>query len=315
MKLNLGKEVSILGKSIPVAILILIAITGIASAGLLAHYVTVSGTADVKQSVVFSDETTSKTFSFDGTDVTAGDTRTDIYTLETRAEKPAKVGFSTNQDDLSTSGNEGDVTGIDTSYYFVTTVFAKGSGSATWKDDGTVDISVASDGSGAGVALVPVDRAISDKGDLDSLISQMSVTGTGDIYKQLMIDLDPSDASSNWAQATPNGFFVYSSEGEFVETYSDYSNIDSSYLDKAVVVGAKGQIWRGDGASGGGTVDSITFDGNTYELNKDDRTMLQKSELTFPPLPKEEFDIAVVNDFAVDLEPHQYEITSNVNPL
>jgi hypothetical protein len=54
--MNLGKKVKIFGKQIPIAAIALLAIAGLASAGLLSYYGIITGTATVKQSLVISND-------------------------------------------------------------------------------------------------------------------------------------------------------------------------------------------------------------------------------------------------------------------
>ena len=90
----MAKSIRILGKQIP-ALLVAIALAGVASAGILAYYARIVGTATVSQSVVFSDGTTEKTYSFNGTTIIAGDTYTDLVEIMNRASVPATVKFDT----------------------------------------------------------------------------------------------------------------------------------------------------------------------------------------------------------------------------
>jgi len=65
----------------------------LASAAILTTYVTAQGTATVEQSVVFGNSSTSKDFS--ATNVIAGDSTTNSFTLKNRASVPATVKINT----------------------------------------------------------------------------------------------------------------------------------------------------------------------------------------------------------------------------
>lgn len=73
-------------------IFIAILAISVASGALLEQYVSVTGEADVKQSVVFSDGDTEKSYSFD---VVAGNTYWDCYMVKNRANVEAPVEFTT----------------------------------------------------------------------------------------------------------------------------------------------------------------------------------------------------------------------------
>ncbi len=90
------------------ALLTIFAVT--ASATLLQYYGRITGTVNVKQSVVFSDGTTEKTYSFEG-DAVAGDTYMDTFRIKNRANVPATVKF------VDTVNGANEVDGITTKYY------------------------------------------------------------------------------------------------------------------------------------------------------------------------------------------------------
>jgi hypothetical protein len=116
MKMN--KKVKIFGKQIPAVLLALVAIAGLASAGLLSYYGMITGTAKVEQSVVLDDTpcitpdacVIKPTYS-----VVGGDTYIDgPHSLINDANVPATVKFETN---YTPSPEEGKEYGITTTYW------------------------------------------------------------------------------------------------------------------------------------------------------------------------------------------------------
>jgi hypothetical protein len=96
--MNLGKKVKIFGKQIPIAAIALLAIAGLASAGLLSYYGKITGTATVEQSVFLDGKNVKNgsleiTYSYTGV---AGDTVVDgPHKLVNNANVPAKINFET----------------------------------------------------------------------------------------------------------------------------------------------------------------------------------------------------------------------------
>ncbi len=99
----------ILGLPIALFLVGLIVIGG-ATAALLTYYVNITANTSVGQSVVFSDDSTSKTYSFDG-EIYAGDTFSDYFTIKNRANVPATAELQT-----SCIADSTDCDGINWSY-------------------------------------------------------------------------------------------------------------------------------------------------------------------------------------------------------
>jgi hypothetical protein len=96
--MNLGKKVKIFGKQIPAVLIALLAIAGLASAGLLSYYGIIKGTATLEQSVFLDGKNVKNgsleiTYSYTGA---AGDTVVDgPHKLVNNANVPAKISFKT----------------------------------------------------------------------------------------------------------------------------------------------------------------------------------------------------------------------------
>lgn len=99
---------------IPIMALVIgLVVMGGVFAALLTQYVTITGTATVKQAVVFSDDTTSKTYNFDS-EIVAGSDYAELFTIKNRAEVSANVGIQTTCDAVTT-----DCVGITMNHYSI----------------------------------------------------------------------------------------------------------------------------------------------------------------------------------------------------
>jgi hypothetical protein len=100
--MNLGKKVKIFGKQIPIAAIALLAIAGLASAGLLSYYGIIKGTATISQSVKLDGKSCTGT---QGEGCTVNETIPESvpggecfcfqHSLKNDASVPAKVSFTT----------------------------------------------------------------------------------------------------------------------------------------------------------------------------------------------------------------------------
>lgn len=112
------KKLKTLFKTSPiVAGIVSLLVVATVSAAILGVYVTSTGTATVEQSVVFGDNSISKTYTFNAM---AGNTYTQSYVLKNRSETTAPIKFTTTQcvegsGDCDTQGN--DEEGVDTTYW------------------------------------------------------------------------------------------------------------------------------------------------------------------------------------------------------
>jgi len=111
-KKALKHDTKVLGKTVPTMLIIGLFLVGGGSAALLSSFGTVSGDAEVDQAVVLNDETA---FNFD-TAQTAGETVVDTRTLQSNADVPTEIGFSTScakgsADPTSLTGTTADFTG------------------------------------------------------------------------------------------------------------------------------------------------------------------------------------------------------------
>lgn len=88
-----------------------------ASAALLTLYVTMTGTANVEQSVVFGDGSTEKTYEVGDSPAIAGNTYTQNYNLKNKSETTAPIKFVTSYKSAAKDWWHSPEEGIETSYW------------------------------------------------------------------------------------------------------------------------------------------------------------------------------------------------------
>ncbi|MCF7835783.1 MAG: hypothetical protein K9M15_01545 [Candidatus Marinimicrobia bacterium] len=129
------KKIVNLIKVSPVAMIVAgLMVAGVASAALLTVYVTMNGTADVEQSVVFGNGDVEKDYIIGNSPAIAGNTYTENYNLKNKSVTTAPVKFVTNQCKVGgghcndESNNE---EGVETSYW--STVELSQKDTTTWQ--------------------------------------------------------------------------------------------------------------------------------------------------------------------------------------
>lgn len=129
------KKIFGLLKRSPIAMVVAgVLVAGIASAAILAVYITMMGTGNVEQSVVFGNGDTEKTYTIGDSPAIAGNTYTQNYNLLNRSETTAPVRFVTSQCIVG-GGNCGvsgyDEPGVETSYW--STVELENKDTSSWE--------------------------------------------------------------------------------------------------------------------------------------------------------------------------------------
>lgn len=114
LKNGLTKEVNVFQKSVPLAAIFLVAMVATGSAALLATYGTVTGTADVEQSILLDgeDHTGSVHYGFSDRDQVAGSTDISLHDLKNQADVDADIVLNTSCE----PDEADDCDGIDSSY-------------------------------------------------------------------------------------------------------------------------------------------------------------------------------------------------------
>jgi len=129
------KKIKNLLKGSPIAMVIAgVLIAGVVSAALLAVYVTMIGTGNVEQAVVFGNGETSKTYDIGDSPAIAGNTYTQSYNLLNRSETTAPIEFITNQCIVGggyCGDSNHDELGVETSYW--STVELENKNTSSWQ--------------------------------------------------------------------------------------------------------------------------------------------------------------------------------------
>ena len=296
--------------------LALIAAIATVSAGLLEYYGRITGTVDVSQSVTFLDGTTAKTFSFDGVTTVAGATIIDTFVLKNRAEVDVPITFETNVID-----------GITTTYYDLS--------EGTTSDRGTMVFQG---------TLAKEDGVYS---------GEVGATGVFDIYAKEGSIIQSSassingklvgsdhDAWPNWTPDVPdfefyslnfsgNTWTLYYKQPPGEYTDPSYTNSPMSGVINwdTMFATETGNNWEADWVGWVGAwgyenvqlqtglfaVDIESYDDSTYTVTFTPIDLgVGITDLTIPA--NAAVNIAIVNEFAVNLAPATYTITTTIKP-
>ena len=108
------------GSSVTLLVALGLLVAGGASAALISVYVTMNGSGDVDQSVVFGDDSIEKSYTIGNSPAIAGNTYTQNYNLKNRSVTTAPVKFQTNQCIVGGGAcgyDKHDEEGVETSYW------------------------------------------------------------------------------------------------------------------------------------------------------------------------------------------------------
>jgi len=132
---KITNKIKSLFKGSPIAMVVAgLLVAGVASAGLLTLYGTMTGTADVEQSVVFGNGDTEKIYDIGNSPATAGNTYTQDYNLLNRSVTTAPIKFVTNQCMVGgghCNDTNYDESGVETSYW--STVKLENKNTSDWQ--------------------------------------------------------------------------------------------------------------------------------------------------------------------------------------
>jgi len=268
------------------------------------------------------------------------------YHLKNDAPVPAKINFTT-ECAASTAGNN--CTGITTTYQLVTTLFGKRGGTAEWTDveakNGNYSVKMTVPDGLAGYnggALVAIPIEPTTLNELD--VSKMSFYVKGDCaddkpaYYQLKIDLGSDDygrfvvvtpeskveSCSDWIQGTitTDSWFIWAFSGTGVGAgpkslagWHDW--LSNNYPNYKVVEVDVQYGWHPNTNGGTVYVDTVTFQDQTWDLEPDN---LQSVDLTNYPIDlyigsdSEQRDFRIIHEFAINLIPDTYTITTKITP-
>jgi len=323
LKEILGKKITVFGKTIPAFLVVSLLSAGLGSAALLTYYGRITGTANVQQSVVFSDNTTTKTYSFNG-NVMAGDSYTDLVSIKNRANVPASAKFITTGDE---------VVGITTTY---------------WKQVGYTDTKTTPDGTGTIPATIRVEDLVDSVRwtiDIDETSeyvvnggSAALMIGVGD---QILYQVHPNDGVcseypfqtwlySEYENGWHTGGVGCGETNTLVEDMSEINTtgairdeVNNPLMIYTITI-SKSKLHPGEFkwavALFGRT--SNTFSPGTFSWGDTNTNNFHTATLgteipedtAFTIGAGETIDFAIVNEFDVALEPDTYTITTDIVP-
>lgn len=302
---------------IPLTFLLIgVLVVGGVTAALLTLFVDVNVSADVKQSVVFSDGDTSKTYGFDGS-LYAGNGFSEVFTLKNRAGVEAPVEIETT----------GVVTGIDVGYFTLL-------GYEDTQNTPTKEVVVTDLGDKVEwVITYDGDDAAYNNGHAS--MSLVIADDSGVVYQ--IHSNDGSDASYDWGTWLYSPYSVSLSSGcEWNGWHSSCLNVEVSDLDW---VSASGERYKVDNPAYEFiiTIDKSRLEGDTFRWvvssnqdgvftnpgfgwssvdvnNMHEAVVGEEITNPFVIFPSQEFDFVSVFKFHVALTPDMYNIETKVVP-
>jgi len=313
-------------KTIPLWAIILSA--SLVTASVLTYFAFIEGSVTVHQSVVFSDGSTEKTFSFNNGEIVAGDTFIDTVGIKNRAKVPVKVKF------IDEVNNHDEEEGITTRY---------------WKLEGYSDIKTTSDGSGS----IPATIKVEDLGDAVRWTIDMDETsgffknghaavgliiGVGDRILFQVHSNDGTCPEYNWgtwlySPYDPTGGGWHTSEAEWntpVDEMTEINATGSRYISENpelifTITISKKLLHPGEFkwaiALMGDTSD--TFSPGTFSWTNTDTTNFHTAIVgteiqegqPFTINAGETLTFAITNEFDAALEPGTYNIITRIVPV
>ncbi|MFO7967538.1 MAG: hypothetical protein R6U44_08065 [Archaeoglobaceae archaeon] len=321
-------------------IFIAILAIGAASGALLDQYVSVTGESHVQQSVVFEDNTVSKSFSFDGGTMSAG-TYVDAFTIKNRAETQEVVRLNTTQfSDLDGDGNwdEGpNVEGVNTDYIY-TVNSSDEYESGTWHYDALITTAGPKQLENLGGISFEGKSVKSDESDYKS-----------PLWFEIQLDRDGVEPTKSFAEVEGNYAYAEGMDAQAVGSLEKLNN-DSWQTRNLNTMSDDWDLYLPDGTTcGPNSVDAgevvgtdvpycnyaslsdIQTDYPSTVLAKlievDSNETVKIKDYTVNGVSAEEglflgttgcneghLDFEIINDFDVALEPGTYNVTTEVVP-
>jgi len=332
---NKSRSISIFGKRISIFAVAFILMASLGTAALLHTYGTVTGTAEVDQSVVFSDDTTEKIYSWDGA-VMAGNCYTDHIELKNRASIPATVALVS-----ECEADEGNCDGIATELLKNTEYIFNKEIPVNDGTLGSLEVTVTEEEDSIVWTFdFPVENFIGS-GNLN--VGLIIATGNSTVPSFQIHNNDGTDSNHEW------GIWLYSPWGptESDGWNSGNTNTPTSELDWVDATGQRNTPWNGNGTmqikikkcklgnvfhwaaspTVGSGFNSPASDtsmqipesfswasssvvGNNYKS----ATIMEVVSMPLTLQPISTFGLSLVSYFDIALSPDAYTITTTVNP-
>jgi hypothetical protein len=298
-------------------------VAGVASAAVLAVYVTMVGTGDVLQAVVFGNDDTTKEYTIGESPAIAGNTYTETYNLKNRSETTAPVKFVTNQCIVG-GGHCGDTNhdepGVETSYW--STLELENKNTSTWQP--------ITDSTKGTLTYELVSSAFNYKFEATGLAAETEYF--------LIYYADRQDRFVNWGGDNPGALiatFTTDSNGNILETAGsqnlamnlphaddwngvadpDYCDNHNTYDDYDLCRGAK--IWLVPSGDYNATEKTVSWANYTSYLYETDLITYDDSDTDGEALYLGTglLNFFVKNVLAVNLAPGEYKVKTEVLPV
>jgi hypothetical protein len=294
--MNLGKKVKIFGKQIPIAAIALLAIAGLASAGLLSYYGIITGTATVEQSVLVDgkDVTTGSLTIPESFSVKGGETKETYHWITDQSSQAALVKL----DSVITSGPYGG-NGVRITYGFTLSSLAS-----------------TTPGEEVDVLRMPVDMTW---GELINVSYTFKMTSTNNCYNPfvvLYIDSN-NDGKVDGMYSTPQTTEVTCDveatktweRNNFSKVYGNNVQDSTRILSIGIDVGWQGSATTNPGAQTT-KLKEVKINGNL--VSKPGIVVVIGG--TSNHLPTRTLDFNIIYDFALEIYPGTYTIETKVIP-
>lgn len=343
IKSLLSKEVSVLERSVPLALVLLVAFAGVGAAAVLSTYGMVTGTAGVTQAVTFGD-TEQARLDATYTNVVGGDTVTTTTTVENNRDEVVDVEFDTNYTTpgSSTWESQSSVTGVETAHVAVYQVDSDTdvSGQDTYGvtaevvdpiADGDYAVHLTSGGdktedyatvyySVSGLTLSDSDvlkfeAQTGSSHDAGGTVDEIYfVTDSGELYAA---HTNQDDGS----QSVSVDLSQLSFDGGSAPTWSNVVAVGIGYGDASLMAQSE-DLDSNTGATIDVTLDNVRVGGsNIDEMGDTEFALLETGDLTalagasYSLDANAQYSFTAVTSFAINVVPGNYQVANRLDPV
>lgn len=357
------RKLKIFGRTIPLALVLTIAIAALGSAALLNYYGTITGQVTSEQSVLVDGESVDASlnlhYGFNGMTTVAGETFVETHSLENQANVPAEVEFKTTcrnsagsddgtrtEMDIDWSDYNGDnCDGIKTRYYKLTDYYLYEDLIKVTSGGSTSTVEVEDKGNSVEFTVDYNDSEITDSGDYKNrngavavLIATKNSSGDWNIDYQihnndgtdgnynpgtwLYSDYYPGEGFHGWKTSTENTEVSdldwvsasgqrdlnVNTDGVFTVSIEKGNNLDADEVKFLVV----NNYPSGDSQTYPAVSSAWTADASDFEM-AELGSSIQEEDLNL--VSGERLGFVVINEFAINLHPDTYTLTTNIAPV
>lgn len=315
-KETIKKDVKIFGRTIPVFVLALVALTGIGSAALLTYYGSIIGSVTVEQAVLVDGKSYSNsgpTDTYSGTNV-AGMTLTDgEHDLKNNGGNPATIKFQTNQEPAEYTDANGNrlINGISTTYRGVldlttkTVVFGISPWTANTNKKAKIWYNLTGDTFNWGFIDNPANITLGDGAGQYTLIYYKDKS---DRFNNPATAIKSSNIAESLPYAGDGNVAEYNYCGGTANSTSTGDNYEHCHGAKLWLV-PTADINSGDGTLTWADASNFLFETDLVAYSKN-----SENKLTLPANGGG-VNFEIVNAFNLALTPGIYTITTNILPV